>query len=222
MDIEITAKTAFTIPILGGIPVTQTVVNMWIVMAILISAAIIIRLTLKWEIVPHGLQNAVEALWDMISSFIKQNLGDKAGPFIPYLTTVALFLAVANMLGILGLRPPTSDIMLTATLAIMTMIMIIFGSIKYKGVGGWLHSIAEPIAIMVPFNIMDYFIRPLSLAARLFGNVLASMIIMDLVFSFIPIGAPPILSLYFDLFDGLIQTVIFLFLSMIYLREALE
>lgn len=222
MDIQITAKTVFTIPILGGIPVTQTVVNMWIVMAVLILGAVIIRLTIKWEIVPHGIQNAIEALWDIISNFIKQNLGDKAEPFIPYLATVALFLGIANMLGIFHLRPPTSDITLTATLAIMTMVMVVIGATKYKGVKGWLHSFTEPMAVMLPFNIMDYFIRPLSLAARLFGNITASMIIMDLVFSFIPIGLPPILSLYFDLFDGLIQTVIFLFLSMIYLREAIE
>mgnify|MGYP000893560401 CR=1 FL=1 len=222
MEIEITAKTVFTIPIFGGIPVTQTVVSMWIVMGILIAAAIIIRLTVKWEIVPHGLQNAVETLWEIIYNFIKENLGSKAGPFVPYFTTIALFLGVANMLGLLGFRPPTSDITLTATLAIMSMVIVIIGAIKYKGFKGWLHSFTEPIGVMLPFNIMDYFIRPLSLAARLFGNILASMVIMDLVFSFVPIGLPPILSLYFDLFDGIIQTVIFLFLSMIYLSEAIE
>ena len=75
---------------------------------------------------------------------------------------------------------------------------------------------------MTPINILEVFIRPLSLCMRLFGNVLGAFVIMELVELVIPVGVPAILSLYFDFFDGLIQAYVFVFLTSLYIAEAVE
>ena len=80
----------------------------------------------------------------------------------------------------------------------------------------------QPIAIMTPINILEVFIRPLSLCMRLFGNVLGAFVIMELVELVVPVGVPAILSLYFDLFDGLVQAYVFVFLTSLYIAEAVE
>ena len=75
---------------------------------------------------------------------------------------------------------------------------------------------------MTPINILEVFIRPLSLCMRLFGNVLGAFVIMELVELVVPVGVPAILSLYFDLFDGLVQAYVFVFLTSLYIAEAVE
>ena len=81
---------------------------------------------------------------------------------------------------------------------------------------------AKPMAILTPINILEIFIRPLSLCMRLFGNVLGAFVIMELVTLVVPAGVPAILSLYFDVFDGLIQAYVFVFLTSLYIAEAVE
>ena len=78
------------------------------------------------------------------------------------------------------------------------------------------------MAILTPINILEIFIRPLSLCMRLFGNVLGAFVIMELVKLVVPVGVPAILSLYFDVFDGLIQAYVFVFLTSLYISEAVE
>ena len=81
---------------------------------------------------------------------------------------------------------------------------------------------AKPMPILTPINILEIFIRPLSLCMRLFGNVLGAFVIMELVTLVVPVGVPAILSLYFDVFDGLIQAYVFVFLTSLYIAEAVE
>ena len=78
------------------------------------------------------------------------------------------------------------------------------------------------MVILTPINILEIFIRPLSLCMRLFGNVLGAFVIMELVKLVVPVGVPAILSLYFDVFDGLIQAYVFVFLTSLYISEAVE
>ena len=85
-----------------------------------------------------------------------------------------------------------------------------------------MNRFAKPMAILTPINILEIFIRPLSLCMRLFGNVLGAFVIMELVTLVVPVGVPAILSLYFDVFDGLIQAYVFVFLTSLYIAEAVE
>ena len=139
-----------------------------------------------------------------MDNFFKDLLGEAGKQYVPYLITVALYIACSNLIGIIGLKPPTKDLNVTAALAIMSIVLIEYSGIHAKGGKRFVHSLAEPIALMTPMNILEIAIRPTSLCMRLFGNVLA------------------IFSLYFDLFDGLIQTYVFVFLTSLFMKETME
>lgn len=226
-------KEVFRIDAFGlSIPISDTVIMSWIVMAILFAFAFFATRRLKE--VPRGLQSLVEAFYDFANKFAHDNLGHHGRDFVPFLGSIFLFLCTANLLPIFTpvggfgfeplftIKPLTRDINITAAFAIVTMAVVIYSSFRYKGVGGWLRSFAEPMPIMVPFKALEYVVKPLSLTLRLFGNILGAFIIMLLIEMVMPVGLPPILSLYFDLFDGLIQAVVFTFLSTVYIAEAIE
>lgn len=86
----------------------------------------------------------------------------------------------------MGLKPPTKDLNVTAALAIMSIVVILGAGIRYRGVGGWLKSYAEPMPILLPINVLEIFIRPLSLCMRLFGNVLGAFVVMELIKAVVP------------------------------------
>ena len=110
----------------------------------------------------------------------------------------------------------------TAALALMSIILIQYAGIHKKGVKGWLKSFTEPIAIVTPINILELFIRPLSLCMRLFGNVVGAFVIMELIKLLVPVVLPIPFSFYFDIFDGLIQAYVFVFLTSLFIKEAIE
>ena len=110
----------------------------------------------------------------------------------------------------------------TASLALMSIILIEVSGIRAKGTKGWLKSFAEPMPVILPINILEIFIKPLSLCMRLFGNVLGSFVIMELLKMVIPAIVPAVFSRYFDIFDGLIQAYVFVFLTGLFIKEATE
>ena len=93
---------------------------------------------------------------------------------------------------------------------------------RFHGLRGGLKKFSEPVAVVTPLNIMEIGIRPLSLCMRLFGNIFAGFVIMELVKMAIPVVVPIPLSLYFDVFDGTIQAIVFVFLTTLFLSESLE
>ncbi|MGE5328595.1 MAG: F0F1 ATP synthase subunit A [Deltaproteobacteria bacterium] len=212
----------------------ESILTMWFLTAIIIIGAILI--TRKFEKFPGKVQNFAEALVEGINSLAKSMIGHHWKPFAPYFGTIIIFLAFCNTIGMLGipefhiggflfpgLRPPTKDINLPAALALMTILLVIGSQLKYKGIGGTIKSWFEPIPIMLPFKLMEYIIKPLSLCLRLFGNVFGAFVMMELITIVSRrLLLPPIFSLYFDIFDGLLQAFIFTFLSMLYIEEAIE
>ena len=133
-----------------------------------------------------------------------------------------VYIGFANIIGLLGFTPPTKDLNVTAGLAIMSIVLVEVAGIRAKGTKGWLKSFAKPVAIIAPLNVMELVIRPLSLCMRLFGNVLASYIIMELIDAVCPIVIPLAFSAYFDIFDGFIQAYVFVFLTSLFINEAIE
>lgn len=236
-------KIMFTIPFLN-FPVTDSVVVMWIIMAAIILIAYIF--TRNLQTVPKGKQNIAEVFVEFVYSLAEGNIGHHGKHFAPYLGTVLIFLIAANMISIFNiipnweqlyditrwkifeqlplfaLRPPTKDVSVTASMAIMSIILVLFAGIRFKGVGGWLKSFVEPVPVVLPFKILDYFIRPLSLCFRLFGNIMGAFIVMELLYAAISLVFPAFVSIYFDLFDGILQAYIFVFLTSLYISEAVE
>lgn len=232
----------FSLKIFGSeIYITDTIFLMWIVMAALIVLAVVLTRNLKT--IPDGKQNLVEAYVEFIQNFARENMGHHYKHFVPYLGMLLLFLITSNIISIfnvlpigslmhfitgaeafenLAIRPPTRDMNLTVCMALISMVMVVFSSIRFRGVKGWLHYHIEPVAIMLPFKVLDYFVRALSLSMRLFGNILGAFIVMELLYLAIPIIAPAGLSIYFDLFDGIFQAYVFVFLTSLYIGEAIE
>jgi F-type H+-transporting ATPase subunit a len=220
----------FTFNLFGlAVDVTDIVISMWVIMAVMIIFAIV--LTRKLTAVPNKKQNVAETIVETINNMVKDAIGPhhwKA--FAPYLGTIVLFLIFANTISIFNiipgegfkLRPPTRNINVTVCMAIMSIILVNYAGIRYKKMGGWLRSFVEPVPVMLPFKILELFIKPTSLALRLFGNVLGAFIVMELIYMALPAFVPAALSIYFDLFDGILQAYVFMFLTSLYIAEALE
>lgn len=218
---ELGNKTAFTIPVLGGIPVADSVVVTWIIMALLV--VISLMLTRKLSVrSPGKMQVALEWAVQFLNGFVKTNIGTHWRPFAPWLGTVALYIGFSNLIGILGLTPPTKDISVTTALAIMSMLLIYGSQFRYNGLLGGLKKFAAPMPLLLPINLMEVVIRPLALCMRLFGNILGAYIIMEMLKFVVPVVLPAIFSIYFDLFDGLIQTVVFVFLTTLFTGEGIK
>ena len=127
---------------------------------------------------PGRRQVAVEAGVKFLNDFFSETLGEKGKDYIPYLATVIIYIGIANLIGLLGFKPPTKDMNVTAALAVMSIVLIEVAGIRAKGTKRWLKSFAEPMPVILPINILEIFIKPLSLCMRLFGNVLGSFVIM--------------------------------------------
>ena len=218
---ELENKTAFTIPLLGGIPVADSVVVTWIVMAVLLALSLVLTRNLRVRS-PGRVQAALEWAVQFLNSFVKTNIGTHWRPFAPSLGTVALYIGVSNLIGIFGLTPPTKDISVTAALAVMSMLLIYGAQFRYNGPLGGLKKFAEPMPLLLPINLMEVVIRPLALCMRLFGNILGAYIIMEMLKFVAPVILPAVFSIYFDLFDGLIQTVVFVFLTTLFTGEGIK
>lgn len=218
---EMTCETVFTIPLFGGIEIDEAVVVTWIIIAVLMLLSIFLTRNLRVEN-PSKRQLALETVIGGLRNFFQDILGEEGRQYVPYLISVALYIGVANLIGLVGFKPPTKDMNVTAALAIMSIVLVEAAGIRKKGGVGWLKSFAEPVAVVLPINILELFIRPISLCMRLFGNVLGAFIVMELIKVVIPVAVPVPFSFYFDIFDGLIQAYVFVFLTSLFIKEAVE
>ena len=218
---ELNCNVVFTIPLFGGIDVMESVVVTWIIMAIMMLASLILVHGLKVRNISKK-QAALESGMSFIYDFFEGLLGKEGKAYIPYLITVVIYIGIANMIGLLGFKSPTKDLNVTVSLAVMSIVLVEVAGIRKKGVRGWIKSFAEPIAIIAPINVLELFIRPLSLCMRLFGNVLGAIVVMALIKHLLPLIVPLPFSFYFDIFDGVIQAYVFVFLTSLYIKEAIE
>ena len=218
---ELDCATVFTIPIFGGIEIAESVVVTWIIMAVLIAIAIPLGRNLSVDN-PGKKQLVLEVCFDWLENFFKGLLGEEGVRYIPYLMTIIIYIGFANIIGIFGMKSPTKDLNVTVALAVMSIVLVQYAGIRAKGTKGWIKSFAEPIPIIAPINVLELVIKPLSLCMRLFGNVLGAFVVMELIKYLLPVLLPIPFSLYFDFFDGFIQAYVFVFLTSLYIKEAIE
>lgn len=226
---ELNCDTAFSvtvpkgIPLVGGfvIEVAESVVITWVIMAVILLLSVILTRNLKVKDISKR-QLVAETIVTKLDGFVTGMVGEEGSAYVPYLATVLVFIGISNVIGLFGLKPPTKDMNVTAALSLMSIVLIQYAGIRKKGVGGWLKSFTQPIAIVTPINILEVFIKPLSLCMRLFGNVLGAFVIMELIKLLVPVALPVPFSFYFDVFDGLIQAYVFVFLTSLFIKEAME
>ncbi len=171
----------FTIPILGGIPVTQTAVSALLVTIILCVAAI--KLGKNPTKRPGRMQVLTEKGVGMITNLVVDAMGEHNRKWVPYLAALFLSSLLGSLIGMTGVfRSTTADLSTTATWAIMTSAICWYQSIKNNGLGAWLKGFTEPIWIMTPMNIVSEIAQPVSLAFRHFGNIAGGGVITTMIY----------------------------------------
>lgn len=216
------------VAIFGGIEISETVVVAYGVTAVLIVLALIFRFAVlpRFKQVPRGFQNVIEMAVQGVTNFSVSILGKEKGQGIaPYILTIFAFIIMSGMAELLGFRSPATDLNFTLGLALMSFVLIIAYSIRYKGVVGWLKTYAQPKAFITPFNVISSIAIPISLACRMFGNFFSGLVVMDMIYSamgYFAIALPGLASIYFVLFHLAMQSYVFTMLTMSFIKEKLE
>lgn len=212
---------------IGNYYFSETAVTSWVVMAALVVLALMIRIFVipRMKRNPKGVQNILELMVDSVKKYTNsrtEHLGEGLSAYIFSIAALMIACAVAELFGV---RAPTADITMTLALALGTFVLINFYGIRRKGIGGRLKSLAEPTPAVFILRVISDLAIPVSLACRLFGNMLGGMIVMDLLYSALgssAVGIPSVLGLYFNVFHPLIQAFIFVTLSLTFINEATE
>ena len=202
--------------------VTDAVVVTWIAMIIFIS--LWIWIAAKRERIPTGRQLVSESIIDLFMTLCKSNgMNNKQAEIVaPFIGTVCFFLIACNVISAFKISPPAKNIAFPVALALLAIAYVIVTAIRFVGLRGFWDSLLEPTPAMLPFKILDYLIKPVSLAFRLFGNIFGAFILMEFVYVVIPVIIPGILSIWFDIADGVLQAVVFTYLTTSYIGEIVE
>lgn len=216
-----------------GIDVNETTVNAWIIIAVVFVLCLI--LTRKLEKVPRTRsQQIAEKLVIFVDNLVESTMGKQFIRYAPYILTLLVFSVFGSLISMIGMRSVTADINTTLGWALMTFVLIYAEGFKAHGVWGKLKGLAEPIPFMLPLNIISEAATPVSMSFRHFGNIFAGSIITVLIYGglaaassmfnssvpFLQIGIPAVLSVYFDLFSGVIQAYVFAMLTMVYVSNS--
>lgn len=192
---------------------------------IIIVGVISWLLTRNLNKMPDKKQSAVEIVVESINNLVKENMGENYKSFIPYVGTLAIFILLMNFSGLVGADVPTEDVSVTAGLAAITFFMIQATAIKRNGLVHYFTAFGKPKLFLLPINILERFTTPLSLCLRLFGNMTAGGVLLSLIykgmghFAFL---VPVPFHFYFDVFDGGLQMLIFVMLTMINIKITAE
>lgn len=202
--------------------VSHTVLSTWIAMAFIIFAAV--WLGKRYDEIPKGRQIITEGFVDLMMNLCRgQHMNDEqAAKVAPFVGSIAVFICVSNCFSVFKISPPAKDPVFPITLALFTIGYVIFTGIRLVGLKGFWKSLTYPKAALVPFKILDYLIKPISLSLRLFGNIFGAFILMEFIYIIIPFLVPALLGLWFDLADGLLQGAVFAYLSVVYIGEIVE
>ncbi|MBR6514951.1 MAG: F0F1 ATP synthase subunit A [Clostridia bacterium] len=215
------------IPLFGGfLDVTGEVITMWIIIALVTLISLIVRLTLKER--PGIFQNMIETGVEYLDNFFTGNLGrKKARQYFIFLATLFVFIILCNYSGLIpgvGLtkyvKAPTASLSVTAGLGVLTFVFLQFAGLRV-GTKHYFKRFVSPMFFMFPLILLDEFIKPASLALRLYGNVFGEETVMEQLYHIFPVGVPVVMMVLSILFCAL-QALVFSMLTSIYLDEVTE
>jgi F-type H+-transporting ATPase subunit a len=211
---------------ISGIPAHVTYA--WVAMIILLSVAVIVRLSIK--VVPTGIQNIIEVVVETFLNFCKNTIGHKGAYFFPFIATIGMYIFVCNFLGLIpGFEAPTGNINTTASLAVPVFLATHYYGIKIHKLGYIKHFVGPVRSVLaLPLMILMFFIevighiaRPITLSVRLFGNMMAKHFLLLILAMLAPILVPiPILLL--GVLVSVVQAAVFVILATLYLAGAVE
>ena len=213
---------------IAGIKIIAPIIYEWATMIFLIIASILLTRKMSTRN-PSKIQTLIEMLYSFLEGLVVDNVGEEYSNFIPVLGTMFMMLFILDTSGMLGFSEATSNLSVTAGFTIITFCIMHGNAIKKNGVKEYFKGYARPYVPMILLNLMELFILPLSLCLRLFGNMLAAAIVVGLVYSGLnslnwacQLVIPIPVHLFFDAFDGIIQTIIFVMLTVMYMKLQAE
>lgn len=221
--------------------ISESVVTGWLVILIVLVVCLLLTKDLK-KVPETKRQCAAEYIVKTVNNMVEVNMDKESIAYAPYIAAVFAYIIIGTLISMIGFRSITADISVTGGLAVMTFVLITYTKIKCNGVGGYLKQFINPL------NIISEVATPVAMALRLFGNVAGGMIItlilylalgsasgalynamgippiqdVGYVFNIFQIGIPAVLSIYFDLFSGAIQSYVFIMLTMAYIKMGKE
>ncbi len=236
------------IPVLGNIVITETVMNTWIVMAVIVGLCLFMT---------HGMQVHARTKRQIVAEFIVKKVNGMVGEnmgehflqvgYAPLIASIMGLSALCSLSSMIGMYAPTSDLSTLLGWSLMVFVLITYNKFRAGGPLGYIKSYFEPIPVLLPFNIISEFATPLSMAFRHFGNIASGSVITGLIyaalaslssaiFRLIPgavgevmqnvplfqVGIPAVFSIYFDIFSSCLQAFIFCMLTMMYIGSAAE
>lgn len=234
------AKIFFTIKLpIQNLPITESQIHSWLVMIAITGLCLFLTHGLK-EKADTKRQHIAEWIVENAQKLVIDNMGDYFSGFAPFIAAILSLSAFSSLLALFGLYAPTSDVNVTAGWAILVFFLITYYKMKC-GPMVYAKSFGEPVPFLAPLNIISEFATPVSMAFRHYGNVLSGSVISVLLavglqglssmvlgklpgflgeFPLFQIGIPAVLSIYFDVFSGVLQAYIFAMLTMLYVAGA--
>lgn len=234
------AKIFFTIKMpIQNLPITESQIHSWLVMIAITGLCLFLTHGLK-EKADTKRQHIAEWIVENAQKLVIDNMGDYFSGFAPFIAAILSLSAFSSLLALFGLYAPTSDVNVTAGWAILVFFLITYYKMKCGPVV-YAKSFGEPVPFLAPLNIISEFATPVSMAFRHYGNVLSGSVISVLLavglqglssmvlgklpgflgeFPLFQIGIPAVLSIYFDVFSGVLQAYIFAMLTMLYVAGA--
>ena len=234
----------YVIPVLGGIPITGTLVVTWGVMIVLTLLCAWMTHDMKVRDISKK-QAVAEMLYEAVTGLVRNNMGERFMQYVPLITALFGLSVASSLSSLLGLWAPTADVNTELAWALVAFVLITYHKIKAHGMKGYLKSYLDPIFVMAPFNVLGEVFTPISMAFRHFGNIVSGYVISALIyaallaanhalFGLLPgvvgellaeipilgVGIPAVFSLYFDWFGSAIQAFIFCMLTMIFISTA--
>jgi F-type H+-transporting ATPase subunit a len=204
----------------GFVRITATLVFTWVTMIVLAVGSFLLTRNLHAEGKISRGQNILEALVETINGQIKQVSQQEPGKYLPFIGTLFIFILISNVFSIIpGYIPPTGSLNTSIALSLCVFMSVPVYGIAEKGVSGYLKEYIKPTFIMLPFNIISEISRTLSLAIRLYGNVMSGSIIVAILLGVIPLFFPIIIQAL-GLLTGVIQAYIFAILAIVYIASA--
>ena len=202
--------------------ITDAIIVM--VIATIIMIVLFKFLTGKESIRPNKKQTMMWFLYDLlINTAMGFGMNRKeAEKVAPMVGTIAIIIGGCNVISTFKISPPAKNIAFPVAMALFAIVYVIYISIRFVGVKGFWASLTSPMKALLPFKVLDFFIKPVSLSLRLFGNVFGAFVFMEFLYIVVPIVIPGIFGLWFDIIDGMLQAVVFSYLTMSYIGEIVE
>ncbi len=208
---------------LDKLPLPPHVTYTWVIMLLLALFAFLA--TRRLSIYPGKMQHVFEVILGGIRNLVLDVMGPEGLKFFPLIATIAIFILTANLLGIIpGFESPTSSLNTTVAIAVVVVVMTHVVGVRVHGLK-YIKQFLGPVwwlaPIMLPIELVSHLARPLSLSVRLFGNIMGEDLVVAIILFLVPFLVPlPIFVLM--IFTSIIQTLVFVMLSMIYIQLAME